>query len=155
VVIHTICPRHFFRGEKVCPEGRNRFLAFSNSVIFYTYGLACVNLPFAPVEKCRVCFRVQIRCADCISAERLCFCVGTTLLRVVRSAWRAVNVLLFCCRAMVEVFSAAANQKPFVNNDLCTRKSVKTNFKKSESQRFASAWQHQMSGTFSVESEKR
>jgi len=76
--------------------------------------------------------------------------LGTTLLRVVRSASRAVNVLLFCRRAMVEVFSAAANQKPAAN-----RKSAKTNFKKSENQRFASAWQLQMSGTFSFESEKR
>jgi len=50
--------------------------------------------------------------------------------RVFHSAVRTIHVLLFCCRTIDEVFSAAANQKPFANNDLCTRKSVKANFKK-------------------------
>ena len=39
--------------------------------------------------------------------------------------WRTDHVGCFCCRAIVKAISAAANQKPFVNKDLCTRKSVK------------------------------
>ena len=35
------------------------------------------------------------------------------------------NVGCLCCRAIIKAFSAAANQKPFLNKDLCTRKSVK------------------------------
>ena len=38
-------------------------------------------------------------------------------------------------------FSAAANQKPFVNKDLCTRKSVKRTIKVVRAKRLASAWQ--------------
>jgi len=37
----------------------------------------------------------------------------------------SLHVLLFFSHAINEVFSAAANQKPFVNKDLCIRKSVK------------------------------
>jgi len=37
-------------------------------------------------------------------------------------------------------FSAAANQKPFGNKDLCTRKSAKTNCKEVRAKRLASAW---------------
>ena len=48
-------------------------------------------------------------------------------------------------------FSAAANQKPFVNKDLCTRKSVKRTIKVVRAKRFASAWQLKMLGSFSRE----
>jgi len=56
-----------------------------------------------------------------------------SLLPSVRSTF-----LLFCCLAIVKVFSAAANQKPLVNEDLCIRKSVKPNFNVGESERLAS-----------------
>jgi len=47
---------------------------------------------------------------------------------------------------------AAADQKPFVNKDLCNSKSAKTNCKevrKVRNIRLASAWQLKMSGSFS------
>ena len=59
-----------------------------------------------------------------------------------------VHGLLFCCHAIVKVFSVAANHKPHVNNDLCARTSVKTNFKKGESQCLASAWHLKMLGSW-------
>ena len=43
--------------------------------------------------------------------------------------------------AASQSFSAAANQKPFVNKDLCTRKSVKRTIKVVRAKRLASAWQ--------------
>ena len=55
---------------------------------------------------------------------------GDNVLELFCSARRAFQALLFCCRAVVEVFSAAANQKPHVNKDLCTRKSVKRTSKR-------------------------
>jgi len=50
-----------------------------------------------------------------------------------------------------KVISAAANQKPFVNKDLCTRKSVKQTIKEVRAKRLALAWQLKMSGSFSKE----
>ena len=47
--------------------------------------------------------------------------------------------------------SAAANEKPFVNKDLCTRKSVKRTIKVMRAKRLASAWQLKPSGSFSLE----
>ena len=49
---------------------------------------------------------------------------------------------------------AAGNQKPFVNKDLCTRKSVKRIIKEVKARRLASAWELKMSGSFSRELEQ-
>jgi len=46
-----------------------------------------------------------------------------------------------------KAISAAANQKPFVNKDLCTRKSVKRTIEVVKAKRLASAWQLKMSGS--------
>ena len=46
-----------------------------------------------------------------------------------------------------KAFAAAVNLKPFVNKDLCTRKSVKPNFKQARAKLLASAWQFKMSGS--------
>ena len=48
---------------------------------------------------------------------------------------------LFLLSRHRKAFSAAANQKPFVNKDLCTRKSVKRTIKVVRAKRLASAWQ--------------
>ena len=51
-------------------------------------------------------------------------------------------------------YSAATNQKPFVNKDLWTRKSAKTNFIRVRAKRLALAWQLKLSGSFSRELEQ-
>ena len=58
---------------------------------------------------------------------------------------------LFLLSRHREAISTAANQKPFVNKDLCTRKSVKRTIKVVRAKRFASAWQLKMLGSFSRE----
>ena len=47
--------------------------------------------------------------------------------------WRADYVLLFCCRAIVEVFSAAANRKPLANKDFLNQEICETSFIKGDS----------------------
>ena len=61
---------------------------------------------------------------------------------------------LFLLSRHREAISAAANQKPFVNKDLCTKKSVKRTIKVVRAKRLASAWQLKMSGSFSRELEQ-
>ena len=61
---------------------------------------------------------------------------------------------LFLLSRQSEAISAAANQNPFVNKDLCTRKSVKQTIKGVRAKRLASAWQLKMSGSFSRELEQ-
>jgi len=51
--------------------------------------------------------------------------------------FKHVHVSAVCCRAIVEVFSAAANQKPVGNKDLCTRNSVKRTLKRVRVKRLA------------------
>ena len=60
---------------------------------------------------------------------------------------------LFLLSRHREAISAAANQKPFVNKDLFTRKSVKRTIKVVRAKRLASAWQLKMSGSFNRELE--
>jgi len=70
-----------------------------------------------------MCFRAQIVCADQTSFH-------------VRST---------CCCSLAapssKYFSAAVNQELLANEDLCIRRSVKTNFEKGESKRLGSARQ--------------
>ena len=54
---------------------------------------------------------------------------------------------LFLLSRHRKAISAAANQKPFVNKDLCTRKSVKRTIEVVKAKRLASAWQLKMSGS--------
>ena len=63
----------------------------------------------------RVCARAQIRCSDLVSPVEV----------ILLLAYALPTVLCFCCRVICGNISAAANQKPLANKDLCTRKSVK------------------------------
>ena len=77
----------------------------------------------------------------CIASARISSCV-----LLAQPRW------LFLLSRHRKTLSAAANQKPFVNKDLCTRKSVKRIIKEVKAKRLASAWQ--ISGSFSQELEQ-
>ena len=116
-----------------------------------TWGLVYINLSFAWREFVwvRDCVRTVTSFSHFIRSlvlrrEDYIFCEPVVVL-----ALHAVHVGCFCCRAILKACSAAsaANQKPFVNKKLSTRKSAKTNCEEVRAKHLASAWQHKMSGS--------
>ena len=94
---------------------------------------ACLCQSFSPREF-RVCVlessRIDWVCRHHFTSRRFAlYSVKTTCCRG-SFCLACGERLLFCCYAVVEAFSAAGYQKPFVNKDLCTRKSVKPAFEK-------------------------
>jgi len=103
---------------------------FLLAIVFHTWGLVCVNLSFASREF--VCARSTAFAhhLDSHCAFRFCPSAWTPRFeRVELCIANARTTLAVSAVAPSECFSAAANQKPFVNKDLCTRKSVKRTIK--------------------------
>ena len=70
--------------------------------------------------------------------------IAHCIIRFCPSAWtprfQGVELCIASARTTLAV-SAAASQKPFVNKDLCTRKSVKRTIRVVRAKRLVSAWQ--------------
>ena len=128
---------------------------FLLAIVSRTWDLVCINLSFASREF--VCAR-STASAQMTSISH--FCIGTY--RRGHHAFRESSCVslahgprwLILLSRHRKAISAAANQKPFVNKDLCTRKSVKRTIKVVRAKRLASAWQLKMSGSFSRELEQ-
>jgi len=129
---------------------------FLLAIVFRTWSLVCINFSFASREF--VCARSTAFAHDPDShGIRFCPSAWTTRFERVElciaSAWTTLTLAVSAV-APSQSFSAAANQKPFVYNDLCTRKSLKRTIKVVRAKRLASAWQLKMSGSFSRELEQ-
>ena len=133
-------------------------LAFHNSWLFRCMCLlAGINLLSCQWNSCVCALPSRRLCADCWphfcdSAFGPATLTVDTISRVFVSLAHGPQ-LLFCCRDIDEAFSTAANQKPFVNKDLCTRKSFKRTLIRVRDKRLALAWQLKMWGRFSGELE--
>ena len=105
-------------------------------------GISCVRAPLRPRKwpRFRICFRSFVF-----------FGVDTTLQWVDFVSLAHGPRWLFLLSRHHKAISAAADQNPFVNKDLCTRKSVTRTIKEVRAKRLASAWQLKMSGSFSRE----
>jgi len=99
-------------------------------LLFYSMCLLSKSQPIFPRE-------FHMCMCDCLSTECVCWRhftlskfrtvkLGDHVFRVVHSALHVIHVLLY--QAINEVFFAA-NQKLFINKELCTRKSVKQTLK--------------------------
>ena len=102
---------------------------FLLAIVFRTWGLVCINLSFASREF--VCARSTAFAHD-LDSHCIRFCPSAwapRFQRVELCIASARTTLAVSAVAPSKSFSAAANQKPFVNKDLCTRKSVKRTIK--------------------------
>jgi len=131
-------PRQFFRGGHsyiVDLTFRITNWSFLLATVSRTWDLVCINLSFASRDF--VCARSTPSAFHCVRANDLdfAFCIGTY--RRGHHALRESSFVspahgprwLFLLSRHRKAISAAANQKPFVNKDLCTRKSVKRTIK--------------------------
>ena len=123
---------------------------FLLAIVSRSWDLVCINLSYASREF--VCARSTVFVHDLDSNFGFVHRRGHHAFRESSCVSLAHGPhWLFLLWRHCEAISAAANQKPFVNKDLCTRKSVKRTVKVVRAKRLASAWQLKMSGSFSRE----
>ena len=117
------------------------------AIAFRTWDLVCINLSFASRDfVCPRMTSIRIALFGFVHLrEHHAFSESSCVSLAHGPRW------LFLLSRHRKAFSAAAIQKPFVNKDLCTRKSVKRTIKVVRTKRLTSAWQLKMSGSFSRE----